>query len=75
MTEKSKCKYPEHLKTVPEECSPEQIEKCHGKESEHSCAETKCQYPEHLVEKPEKCSHEQIKKCHGDDPEHPCTKK
>ena len=37
MTEKTaKCERPEFLKTVPGECTPEQIEKCHGSSS-HPC--------------------------------------
>lgn len=31
------CKHPERLKGKPFNCSPEQIEKCHGKKKEHSC--------------------------------------
>jgi hypothetical protein len=36
-----KCECPEHLKGKPEECTPEQIEKCHGKGKGHPCEETK----------------------------------
>ncbi len=31
------CKKPEELKGKPEECSPEQIRKCHGDVNEHPC--------------------------------------
>jgi len=31
------CQKPEKLKTTPEECSPEQIRKCHGDAREHPC--------------------------------------
>ena len=33
------CQKPEELKTKPEECTPEQIKKCHGDVKEHPCAE------------------------------------
>ncbi|MGB9697919.1 MAG: ArsR/SmtB family transcription factor [Thermodesulfobacteriota bacterium] len=33
----SKCQYPEKLKGKPEECSPEQIKKCHGSTKKHPC--------------------------------------
>lgn len=36
--EKTKCQKPEHLKGKPEECSPEQIKKCHGDEA-HPCTD------------------------------------
>jgi len=39
---KKGCQKPEELKGKPEDCSPEQIEKCHGDVKEHSC----CQEPE-----------------------------
>ena len=35
--EKPKCERPEELKGKPEECSPEQIKKCHGDVKEHPC--------------------------------------
>ena len=35
--EKDRCQKPEELKGKPEECSPEQIKKCHGDEKEHPC--------------------------------------
>ncbi len=31
------CQNPEELKGKPEECSPEQIKKCHGDVTEHPC--------------------------------------
>ena len=34
-----KCQKPENLKWKPEECTPEQIKKCHGDIKEHNCAE------------------------------------
>jgi len=37
--EKTQCRKPEELKGKPEECSPEQIKKCHGNAKEHSCVE------------------------------------
>lgn len=32
------CQQPQELKTKPEECTPEQIEKCHGRDQGHPCA-------------------------------------
>lgn len=38
MCEKKQCcEKPENLKGKPEECSPEQIRKCHGTSDEHPC--------------------------------------
>jgi len=34
---KTGCQKPEDLKGKPEECSPEQILKCHGEVSKHPC--------------------------------------
>ncbi|MEJ2092004.1 MAG: metalloregulator ArsR/SmtB family transcription factor [Syntrophobacterales bacterium] len=34
---KTECQKPQELKDKPEECSPEQIKKCHGEVSEHPC--------------------------------------
>lgn len=31
------CQKPEKLKDKPENCTPVQIEECHGKEGEHPC--------------------------------------
>jgi len=35
--QKKECEKPENLKGDPKECSPEQIEKCHGDVKEHPC--------------------------------------
>ncbi len=37
MCEKKRCEKPENLEGKPEECSPEQIRKCHGSTEEHPC--------------------------------------
>ncbi len=37
--EKKQCQKPENLKGRPEDCSPEQIEKCHGTAGKHPCTE------------------------------------
>ncbi len=38
MCKKEKCcEKPENLKGKPEECSPEQIKKCHGTSGKHPC--------------------------------------
>ena len=34
---KTECQKPQELKGKPEECSPEQIKKCHGEVPEHPC--------------------------------------
>lgn len=36
---KKGCQKPKHLIGKPEECSPEQIKKCHGDAKEHPCAD------------------------------------
>ena len=36
---KCECEKPENLKTTPEECTPEQVEECHGETKEHPCTE------------------------------------
>jgi len=36
--EKGGCQRPEELKGRPEECTPEQIERCHGSTQDHPCA-------------------------------------
>ena len=36
-----KCQHPEKLKGKPEECTPKQIEKCHGKAAKHPCVPKK----------------------------------
>jgi hypothetical protein len=38
---KKGCEHPEMLKGKPGECSPEQIEKCHGKVKENPCVKKK----------------------------------
>ena len=41
MCEENKgCQKPEVLEGKPDECSPEQIKKCHGDVQEHPCVET-----------------------------------
>ena len=35
--EKKCCQKPKELKGKPEECSAEQIKKCHGDEKDHPC--------------------------------------
>ncbi len=39
MCEKNKCgcRKQENLKDKPEDCTPEQIEECHGDEKKHPC--------------------------------------
>ena len=40
MCEKKQCcEKPENLKGKPEECSPEQIRKCHGTSDQHPCVQ------------------------------------
>lgn len=36
-SQKSGCERPEELKGRPEECTSEQIKKCHGTAGEHPC--------------------------------------
>jgi len=72
---KKGCRKPEELKGTPEECSPEQIRKCHGDVARHPCAATGCEQPDQLRGRPEDCSPEQIRKCHGDAAGHPCVGK
>lgn len=40
-TKRGKCECPEELEGKPEECTPEQIEKCHGPNREHPCTPSK----------------------------------
>ena len=40
-TAKIKCQKPENLMGRPQDCSPEQIRKCHGEALKHPCAEDK----------------------------------
>ncbi len=35
--EKKGCQKPERLKDAPGECSPEQVEECHGDTKKHPC--------------------------------------
>lgn len=35
--EETKCEKPNELKGKPDECSPEQVKKCHGGVKEHPC--------------------------------------
>ena len=35
----AKCLKPEDLKGRPQDCSPEQIRKCHGKDKAHPCVQ------------------------------------
>jgi hypothetical protein len=69
----AKCQKPEELKGKPQDCSPEQIRKCHGDVAEHPCEATGCQQPENLEGRPQDCSPEQVRTCHGDDAGHPCV--
>lgn len=68
---KNCCEQPEKLKSVSEECTPEQIKECHGEGKEHSCG-CSCEQPEKLKTRPSECTPEQIKECHGDSKKHPC---
>jgi len=38
MCEGCGCEHPDNLEKSPKECTPEQIEKCHGSADEHPCA-------------------------------------
>jgi len=40
---KAECQKPEELKAKPEECTPEQITKCHGDVPEHPCTRSQKQ--------------------------------
>jgi hypothetical protein len=72
---KAKCERPKQLKGRAEECSPEQIRKCHGDVKGHPCVKVEgCEHPEKLKgKKPGECSPEQVRECHGDIAEHPCV--
>ena len=41
MTDQQKCQNPEKLKGKPGECSPEQIQECHGDDPDHPCVDPK----------------------------------
>lgn len=68
---KNRCEQPDKLKTISQECSPEQIRECHGDDKDHACVSS-CEQPEKLQTKPSECTPEQIKECHGDSKKHPC---
>ena len=38
---KKVCEHPDKLKGKPEECTPEQIEVCHGQTKQHPCVQKK----------------------------------
>jgi len=38
---KTTCERPANLKGKPEECSPEQVKKCHGTDKSHPCVPQK----------------------------------
>ena len=40
-TSKTTCQKPEQLKGTPQDCTPEQVKKCHGADKKHSCASAK----------------------------------
>ncbi|MCF8383252.1 MAG: hypothetical protein K9G39_06600 [Chlorobium sp.] len=48
--EQTSCEKPEMLKGKPEECSPQQVEECHGARQEHVC-----QTPANQAEKKKCC--------------------
>ena len=39
--EKKECEHPERLKGEPGDCTPEQIQECHGGDKEHPCGDVK----------------------------------
>jgi len=39
-TKKAKCLKPEDLKARPQDCSPEQIRRCHGTGRTHPCVQS-----------------------------------
>ena len=44
------CQRPEELKGEPKDCSPEQVQKCHGDAGDHPCASTGgCEKPSNLL--------------------------
>jgi len=45
----------------PGDCTPEQIQECHGDQPCHPCGTN-----------PSDCSPERIRECHGPDAGHPC---
>ena len=36
-TSKTTCEKPEQLKGTPQDCTPEQVKKCHGTDKKHPC--------------------------------------
>jgi hypothetical protein len=38
---KTTCQKPEQLKGTPQECTPEQVETCHGADKNHPCVPAK----------------------------------
>ncbi|MBN1510617.1 MAG: hypothetical protein JXB13_01250 [Phycisphaerae bacterium] len=53
------CQKPKNLTGKPEDCSPEQIRKCHGDMDAHPCVKMAgCEHPERLQGKPGECSPE-----------------
>jgi hypothetical protein len=40
-TSKTTCQKPEQLKGTPQDCTPEQVKKCHGADKKHPCAPAK----------------------------------
>ena len=40
---KCKCEHPEKLQGDPSQCTPEQIQECHGEGSEHPCVQAESQ--------------------------------
>lgn len=70
------CEKPENLKDRTEDCTPEQIRKCHGDVEGPPCVEAAgCEHSERLSDRPSECSPEQIRECHGDVKGHPCVEK
>lgn len=69
------CQKPDELKGKPQDCSPDQVAKCHGEGEDHPCAPTgECEQPGRLHGRPRECSPEQITECHGDESGHPCVR-
>lgn len=70
MSKKYECDHPE--KHPPDsDCTPEQIQECHGDVEEHPC---ECSCDCHGQDQPSDCTEEQIRDCHGDVGQHPCEK-
>jgi hypothetical protein len=72
--EKKCCERPGHLKSMPRECTAEQVKVCHGDAKMHPCVpKGGCHDPARLKDVPETCSPVQVQKCHGNTKEHPCA--